>query len=66
MPTYSEVLIVKQVADLAAYLNSLKPENTKGPPLNKALARGLVARYSGMIIFSGSRFLTARNPRISF
>ena len=30
MPTYSEVLTVKQVADLAAYLNSLKRENSKG------------------------------------
>jgi mono/diheme cytochrome c family protein len=30
MPTYSDVLTVKQVADLAAYLNSLKRENTKG------------------------------------
>ena len=30
MPTYSEVLTVKQVADLAAYLNSLKRESTKG------------------------------------
>lgn len=30
MPTYSEVLTVKQVADLGAYLNSLKRENSKG------------------------------------
>ena len=30
MPTFSEVLTVKQVADLAAYLNSLKRENSKG------------------------------------
>jgi mono/diheme cytochrome c family protein len=30
MPSYSEVLTVKQVADLAAYLNSLKRGSSKG------------------------------------
>jgi mono/diheme cytochrome c family protein len=32
MPTYSDVLTIKQVADLAAYLNSLgEPDKTKHP-----------------------------------
>jgi mono/diheme cytochrome c family protein len=30
MPSYSDVLTVKQVADLAAYLNSLKRDDPKG------------------------------------
>jgi mono/diheme cytochrome c family protein len=29
MPSYSDVLTVKQVADLAAYLNSLKRDDPK-------------------------------------